>query len=354
MINPLQWLLGLVTLDISIDLGTANTLVNVHGKGIVINEPSWVAIDKKSRRVLKIGRAAKEIVGRTTANVVTLRPIRDGVISEFDATATMLEYFIRRVINQSVVPVPLTRVIVGVPVGATSVERRAVIDAALSAGAREALLVEEPVASAIGAGLAIRGIHSTMLMDIGGGTTEIAIFSQRKVLISHSIRVAGDEMDDYVMAYLREKYNLLIGQTMAEQAKQAVGAASPLGEEKVMTVRGRNLISGLPEEVEISSIEMREALAPGLKSVSQALRTVFEQAPPEIMADLMDSGLCLTGGGSLLHGLPEKLSEEFHIRVWRADDPLTCVVRGAATILGAFNEHREFLASAERDHRGKG
>jgi rod shape-determining protein MreB len=353
LINPFQWLLGLITLDISIDLGTANTLVNVHGKGIVINEPSWVAIDKKSRRVLKVGRAAKEIVGRTPANVVTLRPIRDGVISEFDATSTMLEYFIRRVINQSVVPVPLTRVIIGVPVGATSVERRAVVDAALSAGAREALLVEEPVAAAVGAGLPIRGVHSTMLMDIGGGTTEVAVFASRKVLLSQSIRIAGDEMDENILVYLREKYNLLIGQTMAEQAKHTVGAAAPLGEEKVMIVRGRNLISGLPEEVEISSIEMREALAPSLKAISQALRDLLEQAPPEIMADLLDSGLCLTGGGALLHGLPEKLSEEFHIRVWRAEDPLTCVVRGAAAILAGQNEHREFLSSPEREHRGR-
>jgi rod shape-determining protein MreB len=351
--NPLQWLLGLITLDISIDLGTANTLVIVHGKGIVINEPSWVAIDKKTRRVLKVGRAAKEIIGRTPPNVVTMRPIRDGVISEFDATATMLEYFIRRVINQSVVPVPLTRVIVGVPVGATSVERRAVIDAATSAGAREALLVEEPVASAIGAALPIRGVHSTMLMDIGGGTTEIAVFSSRKILISNSVRVAGDEMDENVITYLRDKYNLLVGQTMAEQAKMTVGAAAPLGEEKVMTVRGRNLISGLPEEVEISSIEMREALAPSLKTISQALRDVLEQAPPEIMADLLDSGLCLTGGGALLNGLPEKLSEDFKIRAWRADDPLTCVVRGAAAVLSGVDQHREFLASSDRDYRSR-
>jgi rod shape-determining protein MreB len=302
---------------------------------------------------LKVGRAAKEIIGRTPPYVVTLRPIRDGVISEFDATATMLEYFIRRVINQSVVPVPLTRVIIGVPVGSTSVERRAVVDAALSAGAREALLVEEPLASAIGAGLPIRGIHSTMLMDIGGGTTEIAIFSSRKILYSNSIRIAGDEMDENIATYLRDKYNLLVGQTMAEQAKKTVGAAAPLGEEKVMSVRGRNLISGLPEEVEISSIEMREALAPSIKILIKALRDILEQPPPEIMADLLDSGLCLTGGGALLNGLPERLSSEFKIRVWRADDPLTCVVRGAAAVLAGASEHREFLASPDRDHRGR-
>jgi rod shape-determining protein MreB len=192
-----------------------------------------------------------------------------------------------------------------------------------------------------------------MLMDIGGGTTEIAVFAARKIVISNSIRVAGDEMDENVATYLRDKYNLLVGQTMAETAKKTVGAAAPLSEERVMSVRGRNLISGLPEEVEISSIEMREALAPSLKSISQALRDLLEQAPPEIMADLLDSGLCLTGGGSLLNGLPEKLGEEFHIRVWRADDPLTCVVRGAAAILAGMDDHREFLASPERDPRGR-
>jgi rod shape-determining protein MreB and related proteins len=358
--NPLAWLFRLfsrlfsfLSLDISIDLGTANTLAHVPGKGIVINEPSWVAIEKKTRRVIKVGQAAKDMVGRTPANIVTVRPLRDGVISEYDATTTMLENIIRRVIDQSMVPVPAPRVIVGVPVGSTNVERRAVQDAARAAGARDVLLVEEPVASALGAGLPIRGVHSTMLMDLGGGTTEIAVFSARRMLYSHSIRIAGDEMDENIMGYMRNKYNLLIGNSMAEQAKKTVGAASPLPQEKLMTVRGRNLINGLPEEVEISSIEMREALSPSLRAFAEALHFVFDQVPPEIMADLMDSGLCLTGGGALLHGLPERLSEEFHIRVWRAEDPLTCVVRGAAIILAHVDDHHEMLASVDRDGRGR-
>ncbi|MGA2112111.1 MAG: rod shape-determining protein [Anaerolineales bacterium] len=346
--NPLNWLLGLFSLDISIDLGTANTLVNVRGKGIVINEPSWVAIEKKSRRPMAIGRSAKEMMGRTPANVLAIRPLRDGVISEFDVTQAMLEYFIGKAHEQSVVPLPRPRVIVGVPCGATEVEKRAVYDAALSAGAREAFLVEEPLAAAMGAGLAIRDTRGSMIMDIGGGTTEMAIFSNGNVVASHSIRVAGDEMDENIIAYLREKYNLLVGTAMAEQAKISAGAAFPLREERVTRVRGRNLITGLPEEVEISSIEMREALAPSVKLIAQALREILDQAPPELLSDLMDSGLALTGGGSLLRGLPDRLSDEFHVRVWLADDPLTCVVRGAASILENLETDRQFLATLER------
>jgi rod shape-determining protein MreB len=351
--NPLDWLLSLFSLDIAIDLGTANTLVNVRGRGIVINEPSWVAIDKRTRRALAIGQEARQMVGRTPANIIAIRPLRDGVISEFEITQAMLEYFIGKAHEQTLAFLPRPRVIVGIPSGVTEVEKRAVYDATLSAGAREALLIEEPMAAAIGAGLPITETRGSMIVDIGGGTTEVAIFSMGGIVISRSIRIAGDEMDENVVTYLRDKYNLLVGQTMAELAKKTVGAAAPLREEKVMTVRGRNLISGLPEEVEISSIEMREALAPSLKAISQALREILEQAPPEIMADLLDTGLCLTGGGALLNGLPEKLSEEFHIRVWRADDPLTCVVRGAAAILAGLDEHHEFLATAERDHRGR-
>ncbi len=244
--NPLNWLLGLFSLDIGIDLGTANTLVLVRGKGIVINEPSWVAIEKKTKRPLAIGAEAKEMVGRTPANVVALRPLKDGVISEFDITEAMLEYFIGKAHEQSIVPVPRPRVVVGIPSGATEVEKRAVYDATMAAGAREAYLIEEPMAAALGAGLPVGEVRGSMIVDIGGGTTELAVFSMGGIVVSRSLRVAGDEMDQDIVNYVRNKYNLLIGERMAERVKIAIGSAYPLKEEKTITVRGRNLVSGLP------------------------------------------------------------------------------------------------------------
>ncbi len=258
--NPLNWLLGLFSLDIGIDLGTANTLVNVRGKGIVINEPSWVVIDKKTRMPFKIGTAAKEMIGRTPTNLVAIRPLRDGVISEFEITKAMLEYFIGGAHQQTIVPLPRPRVVVGIPSGATEVEKRAVYDASMAAGARETYLIEEPLAAALGAGLPIREIRGSMIVDIGGGTTELAVFSMDGIIVSRSLRVAGDEMDQDIGQYIRNKYNLFIGERMAEQVKFNIGSAYPLPEEKTMTVRGRNLITGLPQELEISSVEIREAL----------------------------------------------------------------------------------------------
>ena len=259
--NPLNWLLGLFSLDIGIDLGTANTVVLVRGKGIVINEPSWVAIEKKSKRPLAIGAEAKEMVGRTPPNVVAIRPLKDGVISEFDITEAMLEYFIGKAHEQSIVPVPRPRVVVGIPSGATEVEKRAVYDAAMAAGARETYLVEEPTAAALGAGLPLGEVRGSMIVDIGGGTTEMAVFSMGGVVVSRSLRVAGDEMDQDIVNYIRSKYNLLIGERMAERVKIAIGSAFPMKEERTMTVRGRNLVSGLPEAVEVSSVEIRDALS---------------------------------------------------------------------------------------------
>jgi rod shape-determining protein MreB and related proteins len=258
--NPLNWLLGLFSLDIGIDLGTANTVVLVRGKGIVINEPSWVAIEKKTKRPLAIGAEAKEMVGRTPANVVAVRPLRDGVISEFDITEAMLEYFIGKAHEQSIVPVPRPRVVVGIPSGATEVEKRAVYDAAMAAGARETYLIEEPTAAALGAGLPIGEVRGSMIVDIGGGTTEMAVFSMGGVVVSRSLRVAGDEMDQDIVNYVRSKYNLLTGERMAERVKIAIGSAFPMKEERTMTVRGRNLVSGLPEAIEVSSVEIREAI----------------------------------------------------------------------------------------------
>jgi len=347
-VNPLTWFLGLFSLDIGIDLGTANTLVSVRGKGIVINEPSWVAIEKKSKRPLAIGAEAKEMVGRTPANVIALRPLRDGVVSEFEITEAMLEYFIGKAHEQSIVPVPRPRVVVGVPSGATEVEKRAVYDATMAAGAREAFLIEEPTAAAIGAGLPVGEVRGSMIVDIGGGTTELAVFSMGGIVVSRSLRVAGDEMDQDIVAYVRNKYNLLIGERMAERVKITIGSAFPLKEERMSSVRGRNLVSGLPEAVEVSSVEIREALASSVRIILQTVKDALDEVPPEIVADLMESGICLAGGGSLLQGMAERLSSELRMRVWVAEDAMTCVVRGASTILEDLEMNRKFLIGLDR------
>jgi rod shape-determining protein MreB len=331
--NPLNWLLGLFSLDIGIDLGTANTMVNVRGKGIVISEPSWVAIDKRTREPLSIGAEAKEMVGRTPANVIAVRPLIDGVISEFEITQAMLEYFIGKVHQQTIVPVPRPRVVIGIPAGVTKVEKRAVYDAALSAGAREVYLIEEPVAAALGAGLPINEVRGSMIVDIGGGTSEVAILSMKGVVVSRSLRVAGDELDEDIIRYIRNKYNLLIGLRMAEKAKITIGSAYHLPQEKTMTLRGRNLITGLPEAIEISSVELREAMSTSVQTIIDVIKDAFDEAPPEIIADLMDAGICLAGGGSLLQGLSERITNDLHVRAWVAEDPMSCVARGAGISL---------------------
>ncbi len=346
--NPLNWLLGLFSLDIGIDLGTANTLVHVRGKGIVINEPSWVAMDKRTRLPLAIGLQAKEMVGRTSGNIVVVRPLRDGVISEFEITEAMLEYFIGKVHEQSVVPLPRPRVVIGIPSGVTEVEKRAVFDAAVSAGAREALLIEEPTAAALGAGLPIGETRGSMIVDIGGGTTEVAVMSMGGVVVSRSLRVAGDEMDQDIVQYVRNKYNLLIGERIAEQIKWQIGSAFPLPVEKTMEVRGRNLVTGLPESIEISSVEVREALSQSVVVIVDTIKDALDEVPPEIVSDLMDIGICMAGGGSLLQGLPECLSEELNLRVWAAEDPLTCVCRGTGMVLDDFSHLSRYLVGLER------
>ena len=346
--NPLNWLLGLFSLDIGIDLGTANTLVNVRGKGIVINEPSWVAIEKKTKRTLAIGAEAKQMVGRTPANVVAIRPLRDGVISEFDITESMLEYFIAKAHEQSLVPVPRPRIVVGIPSGATEVEKRAVYDAAMAAGARETFLIEEPTAAALGANLPIGEVRGSMIVDIGGGTTEMAVYSMGGIVVSRSLRVAGDEMDQDIINYIRNKYNLLIGERMAERVKITIGSAYPLKEEKTISVRGRNLVSGLPEAIEVSSVEIREAVAGSVKIIVDTLRDAIDEVPPELIADLMEEGIALAGGGSQLQGLTDRLSNELRMRVWLTDDPMTCVARGAGLILDDFDTLGRFLVGLER------
>jgi rod shape-determining protein MreB len=346
--NPLNWLLGFFSLDIGIDLGTANTLVNIRGKGIVINEPSWVAIDKKTRKPLAIGSRAKEMVGRTPANVVAIRPLRDGVISEFEITQAMLEYFIGKAHQQSIVPLPSPRVVIGIPSGATEVEKRAVYDAARSAGAREAFLIEEPSAAALGAGLPVSDIKGCMIVDIGGGTTEVAVISMGGIVVSRSLRVAGDEMDQDIITYLRNKYNLLIGELMAEQVKIAIGSAYPLPTERTMAIRGRNLVTGLPETLDISSVEIREGLSNSIRVIVDTIKDALDEVPPEIVSDLLETGICLAGGGSQVLGLAERLSDELHLRVWIAEDPMTCVARGAGMILENLSNYDRFLVGLER------
>jgi rod shape-determining protein MreB len=346
--NPLNWLLGFFSLDIGIDLGTSNTLVNVRGKGITINEPSWVAINKRTREPLAIGAEAKEMVGRTPANVIAVRPLRDGVISEFEITEAMLEYFIGKAHEQSIVPIPRPRVVVGIPSGVTEVEKRAVYDAAMSAGAREVGLIEEPVAAALGAGLPVAEVRGSMIVDIGGGTSEVAVLSMGGVVISRSLRVAGDEMDEDIIQFMRNKYNLSIGQRMAEQVKIAIGSAYHLPEEKTYSVRGRNLITGLPEAIEVSSVEIREAISSSVQIIVDTIMDALDEAPPEIVADLMDVGICLAGGGALLQALDRRLTEELKVRVWVAEDPMSCVARGAGMILENYESLSRLLVGLER------
>ena len=347
--NLLSWLMGFFSLDIGIDLGTANTLVNVKGKGIVINEPSWVVVNKKTRETIAVGAAAKEMVGRTPANYVAIRPLRDGVISEFEITKSMLEYFIGKVHQQTVVPMPRPRVAIGIPSGATEVEKRAVYDASMAAGARETYLIEEPRAAALGAGLPVNEVKGTMIVDIGGGTTEVAVISMGGVVISRSLRVAGDELDEDILQYIRKKYNLLIGERLAEQVKINIGSAYPLQTELTYTVRGRNLITGLPGSMEVSSVEIREAISTSIQVIIDTIKDALDEVPPELISDLLDSGICLAGGGAQILGLVPRLKDELNLRVWIADDPMTCFARGAGLVLENLAEHEKFLVSLERN-----
>ena len=353
MLKLLAALLGMFSRDIGIDLGTATTLVNVDGQGIVINEPSVVAIDKRTKKCLAIGAEAKEMVGRTPANITAIRPMRDGVISDFDITEKMLHYFIHKVQERGGFLSSRPRVVVGIPSGVTEVEKRAVEEATLSAGARAVYLVEEPMAAAIGAGLPVSESVGSMIIDIGGGTTEVAVISLGGLVVSRSIRVAGDEMDEEIIQYARQKYNLLIGERMAERVKIAIGSAFPLPEEKTMTVRGRNLVTGLPDAVEVSSIEIREALASSVSVLVDTVRSALDETPPELIADLMESGMAMAGGGSQLQRLVERVADETKMRCWLAEDPMTCVARGAGMVLEDLDNLSKVLVGTERrSHSG--
>jgi rod shape-determining protein MreB len=343
LFNPFTALLGMFSHDIGIDLGTANTLVLVRGRGIVIDEPSVVAIDKVSKKILAIGAEAKRMVGRTPANIIAVRPLKDGVISDFEVTERMLHYFIRSVHDRFGFAIPRPRVVIGVPSGVTEVEKRAVHDAALNAGARAAFLVEEPMAAAIGTGLPVMEPHGCMIVDIGGGTTEVAVIALGGIVVSTSIRVAGDEMDQEIIAYARQVHNMLIGERMAEEIKIQAGSAFPMEEEETIDIRGRDLATGLPKSVEVSTIELRDALSGSISAIVEVVRSTIEITPPELVADLMYRGIALAGGGALLRGLDRRLAQETKFPVYVADDPLSCVVQGAGEML----EETEMLAKVQ-------
>lgn len=326
---------GFFSHDVGIDLGTANTLVWVKGKGIVIREPSVIARNKKTKEILAIGASAKRMLGRVPATIETVRPLRDGVIADFDATAAMLDHYIKKVHESgTVIPkIPRPRVVIGIPSGVTEVERRAVADAAVAAGARQAHLVEEPMAAAIGAGLSIEDPKGKFVVDIGGGTTEIAVISLGGIVIGRSIRIAGDEMNEAIIKYARLKYSLLLGESTAEEVKINIGSAVAAKKEKYYVIRGRDLESGLPKSVKLSSSEVREALAPIVREIIGNIVEALEETPPELVSDIMEKGIVMAGGGSLLLGIDKIVSEETKMPVWIAEDSITCVVRGCGKVL---------------------
>jgi rod shape-determining protein MreB len=324
--------LGMFSRDIGIDLGTANTLVHVRDRGIVISEPSVVAIDQRTKRVLAIGAEAKRMLGRTPANIVAVRPLRDGVISDFDVTQQMIAYFVRKV-HDRIGMVPRPRMLLGIPSGVTEVEKRAVRDAAMNAGARWARLIEEPMAAAIGAGLPVSEASGSMVVDIGGGTTEVGVISLGGMVYKGSVRVGGDKFDEAIINYIRRNYGMLIGEPTAEAIKKNIGSAFPGSEVKEMEVKGRNLSEGVPRSFTISSNEILEALTDPLNQIVSSVKNALEQTPPELGADIAERGMMLTGGGALLRDLDRLLAEETGLPVLVAEDPLTCVVRGCGMAL---------------------
>ncbi|TLY26291.1 MAG: rod shape-determining protein [Nitrospirae bacterium] len=317
--------------DLAIDLGTATTLVYVRGRGIVLNEPSVVAIEKKTEKVLAVGAEAKKMLGRTPGNIMAIRPMKEGVIADFEMAERMLRHFITKAHNRSTFVRP--RIIIGVPSRITQVEQRAVRDSAELAGAREVYLIEEPVAAAIGAGLPITEPSGNMVVDIGGGTTDIAVLSLGGIVYSESVKVAGDRMDDAIMNYVKKKYNLLIGDHMAERIKVEIGSAYPFEEKKTIMVKGRDLISGIPRTLVLDDSEIREALYEPISTIVNAIKVALENTPPELAGDIIDCGIVLTGGGSMLWGMDTRLREETGLPIVTVDDPLTSVVLGVGKIL---------------------
>jgi len=347
----LDWILGKFSVDMGIDLGTANTLVYVRGRGILLNEPSVVAVRKGSTEVLLNGRAvgstAKEMLGKTPANIVAIRPMKDGVIADFEVTEQMLKYFIHKVHGRSWAVSP--RVVIAVPSGITPVEKRAVINSAERAGARKVYLMEEPMAAAIGCGLPFAEPRGSMIVDIGGGTTEVAILSLGGIVNSNSIRVAGDEMDHAVVSHMRTAYDLQIGEQSAETVKMTIGSAFPLKKEQTMEVRGLDAKKGLPKKVVVTSEEIREAMSEPVGEIIEAVRSTLETCPPELAGDLIEQGITLAGGGALLRGIGAAINESVGLPCRVADEPLTAVARGTGVFLDNLSEVKSILEQAEED-----
>ncbi|MBM3694895.1 MAG: rod shape-determining protein [Actinobacteria bacterium] len=337
---------SLTNRDMAIDLGTANTLVYVRGQGIVLNEPSVVAIDTRSHRALAVGSEAKRMIGRTPAHIQAIRPLRDGVIADFDITERMLRYFIKKVSPRRWAR---PRIIVGVPSGITGVERRAVEEAAYHAGARRAYTIEEPMAAAIGCGLPVHEPTASMVVDIGGGTTEVAVIALGGIVVARSVRVAGDEIDEAVIDYVKKEYNLLLGDRTAEQLKMAIGSAWPYSDEPSAEIRGRDLVTGLPKTVVVSAQEVREGIEEPVQAVVDAVKYCLDKTPPELAADIMARGIMVTGGGALLRGLDVRIASETGTPVITSDRPLQTVVLGAGVCLEEFDRLREVLSTTGQE-----
>ena len=338
---------GIFSKDIGIDLGTANTLVYVKGQGIVINEPSVVAINNKTGQILSIGQEAKKMVGRTPAHIIASRPLVAGVVSDFEVTEQMLKFFIDKVHRESFSILPRPRVVVGIPSGVTEVEKRAVEDATRSAGAREVYLIEEPMAAAIGIRLPVQEAAGNMIVDIGGGTTEVAVISLGGIVVSRSLRIAGDQLNEDIIHYAREDFNLLLGEKTAEDIKIAIGSAYPLEETIETNMRGRDIVTGLPKEVTVNNDQIRKALSRSIKTLINAIKGTIEETPPELVADIMRRGIFLVGGGNLLRGLDKLISEQTEMSVKLVDDPLTAVVRGAGMVLEDIDAVKDVLVTTQ-------
>jgi rod shape-determining protein MreB len=342
-------LLGAFSHDIGIDLGTANTLIYVRGQGIVIRESSVVAVNKKSKEILAIGDEAKRMVGRTPAHIVAIRPLVDGVVSDYETTEQMLSYFIEKVHRKTFTIFPRPRVVVGIPYGITEVERRAVEEAAINAGAREVYLVEEPMAAAIGVRMRVQDPQASMIVDIGGGTTEVAVISMGGIVTSRSLKIAGDKMNQDIIDFARDEFNLLLGERTAEEIKISVGSALPIDDPIQASMRGRDLVSGLPKEVKVTDEQIRIALSRSVSQIVTNIKDAIEETPPELVADIMDKGIVITGGGGLLRKLGDLVNQATQTKVYIADDPLSSVVKGTGIILEDIDSLREVLLPSGRN-----